>query len=58
MIVLPLFTALKLARRTAPDPAAKERVSLLVQQYGSALISVAGMYFLFSALRMSFGFES
>jgi hypothetical protein len=54
VIVIPLFAALKLARRSCPEGGGRERVSLLAQRYGSALISVAGMYFLVVALRASF----
>ena len=54
MIVLPLFTSLKLARHTQPNELAKERLSLLAQRIGSAGVSLAGMFYLFVALRMSF----
>jgi hydrogenase/urease accessory protein HupE len=53
VIVIPLFAALKLARRSRPDGDGRERVSLLAQRYGSALISVAGMFYLVLALRAS-----
>jgi hydrogenase/urease accessory protein HupE len=55
MIVLPLFSGLKIARHTRDDEAAKERLSLLAQRIGSAGVSVAGMFYLVVALRMSFG---
>ena len=54
MIVLPLFTALKLARRTRDDEEAKERLSLAAQRAGSAMISLAGVYYLVVALGLSF----
>jgi hypothetical protein len=54
MIVLPLFTSLKLARHTQPNELAKERLSLRAQRIGSAGVSLAGMFYLFVALRMSF----
>lgn len=50
-VVIPLFVALKLIRRSRPDPVDKERVSLLVQRYASAAISIAGMVFLFKAIQ-------
>jgi hypothetical protein len=53
VIVIPLFAALKLARRSRPDGDGRERVSLIAQRYGSALISVAGMFYLVIALRAS-----
>jgi len=54
MIVLPLFGSLKLARHTRPDEAARDRLSLLAQRIGSAGVSLAGMFYLVVALRMSF----
>jgi len=54
MIVLPLFTALKLARHTRDDEEAKERLSLAAQRAGSAMISLAGVYYLVVALGLSF----
>jgi hydrogenase/urease accessory protein HupE len=54
MIVLPLFGSLRLARHTRPDEAARDRLSLLAQRIGSAGVSLAGMFYLFVALRMSF----
>jgi hydrogenase/urease accessory protein HupE len=53
MIVLPLFTSLKLARQTRADAAAKDRLSLVAQRLGSAAVSLAGMFYLFVALRTS-----
>ena len=54
MIVLPLFAALKAARQTRSDLEAKERLSLVAQRVGSAAVSLAGMFYLFVALRTSF----
>jgi hypothetical protein len=50
-VVIPLFSAIKLARRTLADEAAKERLSLRVQRFGSAAISLAGLFYLWGALR-------
>jgi hypothetical protein len=50
MIVLPLFGALKLARRTRRETLARDRVSLLALRYGSAVICCAGMYYLVYAV--------
>jgi hypothetical protein len=54
MIVLPLFGVLKLARQTRDDEEAKERLSLAAQRAGSAMISLAGVYYLVVALGLSF----
>ena len=54
VVVLPLFAALKVARQAKRDHEARDRVSLLAQRYGSAVISVAGMFYLFMAVRSSF----
>jgi hydrogenase/urease accessory protein HupE len=50
MIVLPLFGGLKLARQTRKELAARDRVSLLAQRYGSVVICCAGMYYLVYAV--------
>lgn len=55
MVVIPLFVCLKIARKTQIDEAGKLRFSLAVQRFGSAAISVAGIFYLFVALRLSFG---
>jgi hydrogenase/urease accessory protein HupE len=55
MIVLPLFSSLKLARQTRADADAKDRLSLVAQRLGSAAVSLAGMFYLFVALRTSLG---
>lgn len=54
MVVLPLFATLKLARQTRPDAVARERLSMAAQRLGSAAISLAGLFYLFVALRFSF----
>ena len=55
MVVIPLFACLKIARKTRADESAGRRFSLAVQRFGSAAISVAGIFYLFIALRLSFG---
>jgi hydrogenase/urease accessory protein HupE len=55
MVVIPLFSTLKLIRHTREDAVAKERFSMAVQRLGSVAISVAGLFYLFIALRPSFG---
>ncbi len=54
MIVIPLFGFLKIARQTCREPAEKDRVSMLTLRYGSAIICVAGMYYLVGALGSAF----
>lgn len=54
MIVLPVFSGLKLARSTRAEESAKEHLSLVAQRMGSAVISLAGMFYLFVALREGF----
>ncbi len=54
MIVLPLFAGLKIARSTRTDVSAKERLSFAALRLGSAAISLAGLWFLVNALKMSF----
>jgi hydrogenase/urease accessory protein HupE len=51
MVVVPIFLALKLARATRADVAARERISAHALRYGSALISLAGVFYLIAALR-------
>lgn len=55
MVVIPLFACLKIARKTRTDEPARRRFSLAVQRFGSAAISVAGIFYLFIALRLSSG---
>lgn len=55
MVVIPLFVCLKIARKTQADELSKKRFSLAVQRFGSAAISLAGIFYLFVALRLSFG---
>lgn len=54
MVVLPLFALLQLVRATRRDDRGKQSVSLIAQRFGSVAISVAGLLYLFLALRMSF----
>jgi len=54
MIVLPLFGGLKIARRTQSDMQSKEQLSIRAQRLGSAAISLAGLFYLVVALRLSF----
>jgi hydrogenase/urease accessory protein HupE len=49
--VLPIFAALCLARATRGDVPARDRVSLHALRLGSAAISLAGVFYLVSALR-------
>ena len=55
MVVLPLFGIVKLARRTRSDPIARQRLSVQIQRVGSAAISLAGLFYLVVALRLSLG---
>lgn len=50
VIVVPLFGLLKAARQARQDAAAKDRISLLAERYGSVLITVGGVFFLIFAL--------
>lgn len=54
MVVIPLFACLKLARKTRSDEGSKRRFSVAIQRFGSAAISLAGLFYLFIALRLSF----
>jgi hypothetical protein len=54
MVVIPLFVLLKIARTPRSSVEGKRRFSLAVQRYGSALISLAGLFYLFVALRLTF----
>jgi hypothetical protein len=47
MVVLPIFGALKMLRRAAPQSV---RTSVRVMRYGSAVICIAGLFYLFAAL--------
>jgi hypothetical protein len=55
IVVLPLFAILKIVRETHATELAREKISLSVQRIGSAAISLAGLFYLVLALRMSFG---
>jgi hypothetical protein len=51
MVVLPTFAGLKLARQVRVDAAGRDRLTLGALRYGSACISVAGLFYLVAALR-------
>lgn len=51
VVVLPLFCGLKLARAARASEHARESLGLLTRRWGSALISLAGAYYLVLALR-------
>jgi len=51
MFVLPLFCALKLIPAARTDDAGREQLSLAVMRGGSLLISIAGLTYLFFALK-------
>jgi hydrogenase/urease accessory protein HupE len=48
IIVLPIFGALKILRRTAPQ---SDQIPRRVLRYGSAMICLAGLFYLVAALR-------
>ncbi|MEA3209743.1 MAG: hypothetical protein QOE70_2800 [Chthoniobacter sp.] len=50
-VVLPVFFGLRIARATRTDEIARQRLSLSAMRFGSAAISVAGMFYLLAALR-------
>ncbi len=51
IVVLPVFCALKLARATQPDEARRNQITARARRYGSAAISMAGIFYLIAALR-------
>ena len=51
IVVLPVFCALKLARATQPHEAGRNRITARALRYGSAAISMAGIFYLIAALR-------
>jgi len=51
LVVIPLYCGLQLARKTRGSAEARDRVSAGTLRYGSALISLAGMFYLIAALR-------
>jgi hydrogenase/urease accessory protein HupE len=51
MVVLPLFSGLKLARVARDDEAGRERLTLAMMRGGSLLISIAGTIYLVAALK-------
>ena len=50
MVVLPLFAFLKAARHSQPDAVMQTHPSTTFQRMGSAVISIAGFYYLCVAL--------
>ncbi|HWE04419.1 MAG TPA: HupE/UreJ family protein [Tepidisphaeraceae bacterium] len=52
MIVLPLFAGLKIARATRATEAGRNRLSFIAQRFGSAAISLAGLWFLVGAMKL------
>jgi len=52
MIVLPLFAGLKLARSTQASDFARERLRFAALRVGSAVISLAGLWFLVLAMKL------
>jgi len=54
MVVLPLFAGLKMTRNARTDEMDRQRISRIAQRFGSAAISLAGMFYLVVALRLSF----
>lgn len=51
IVVLPVFCALKLARAAQPDQDRRNQISARALRYGSAAISMAGIFYLIAALR-------
>ena len=54
LVVVPLYLALRLARRARSEPGGPERVARLLQRGGSAAVCAAGVVYLTFALRASF----
>lgn len=54
LIVLPLFGVLKAARGLRHDALQRDRLSMRALRYGSAVISLAGLYYLVLALTTAF----
>jgi hydrogenase/urease accessory protein HupE len=54
MVVLPLFALLKTIRHAQPNVVARAQLSMALQRFGSAGISMAGLYYLCLALTGSF----
>ena len=54
MVVLPLFGGLKIAKATQASDFSRNRLSFVTQRFGSAAISLAGLWFLVNALKESF----
>jgi hypothetical protein len=53
-VVVPLFLILKYWRQSRPTELARDRLHFNIQRCGSVFISLAGTFYLFVALRMSF----
>jgi hypothetical protein len=53
-VVVPLFLILKYWRQSRPTELARDRLHFNIQRFGSVFISLAGTFYLFVALRMSF----
>ena len=56
IVVIPEFIVLKLIRGMRSDEAGRRRIRLITQRVGSAAVSLAGLFYLVVALRLSFGF--
>jgi hypothetical protein len=54
-VVIPLFVLFKIARETRATEPAREKLRLGVERLGSAAISLAGLFYLVSDLKESFG---
>jgi len=55
IVVIPEFILLKLIRGIRSDDAGRNRIRVVTQRVGSAAVSVAGLFYLVVALRLSFG---
>jgi hypothetical protein len=54
MVVLPLFFTLRYVRQMRPTELGQEALHFNIQRVGSVFISLAGAFYLFETLRMSF----
>ena len=54
LVIVPLFGVLKLTRQTRRDEAGRRRFALFTQRFGSAAISLAGIFYLFVAVKLTF----
>ena len=55
LVVIPLFAGLKVARALPSSEVGRVKFFFATQRFGSAAISLAGLYFLVIALKMSIG---